>query len=1578
MAGFGEFFYFDMKRLLFIGVLALGVLASLQAATYDVLFDGDNPDAPMANTLRWAIEQANANPGSTINIASNLGTITFAGQSPIITAPVTINGNWNTVSGNGAERIFFIDMANASDAVQINNITLADGYAKGGDGGLGAGGGGLGAGGALFVNRGAVTVSNVSFSGNSAVGGRGGDGARDYASRLTAVGGGGGGGLGGNGGTGTRNAGGGGGGGYGGNGGAATYYPTTNGLGTGGGGGLIGNGGVGSDRFGNIVGGGGGGLTDGGDAVADPDRIVGGTGGTGGGDGRSYFPDGLPAENGSLYGGGGGGGASYGVQNPGGNGGKFGGGGGAALFGNLYAPGGNGGDFGGGGGVNGSADGRAGSGGFGGGGGGGSNIESSGNSVQSGNGGFGGGAGGAYFAHELGTPGILGGSGGAIAVGTQSSGYSGGLGGGGGGGAAGGAVFVRSENGATLVLQGGDVGGGSVTAGAAGHTWGAPVSPQYLRPSTAGKAAGAGIFINGGTLTINATDGVNIYDTISDAAFDGGAAGNLVKNGVGQLYLSGNNSYAGGTVLNAGFLTVGHANALGSTGTIAMNGGVLAYSGISTDFSSRFSTAAGQQYRISTYGSTVTFATALNSMGGFLEKISTGALILSADNTYSGGTTVTSGTLQIGAGGTTGSVAGNITNNDTLVFNRSNQIFFSGAISGTGKLVKDGAGTLGLSGNNGYAGGTVLNSGILSIDSDTALGTGTITINGGNIRAGGAPRTLANNLILNDSFTLGRLTFFTGSVTLTNTVTITSGNPDTSGPQTSGFSGVISGNHGLTFSEGANPTGLTVLSGNNTYTGLTTISSGTVRVMGNIASSGFSIGSGAVLELNQTSGNREYDTAMTISGAGTLRKTGAGQTIWAASAGTFAMDSGSLIDVQEGTFVAGSWANENWTANKSDLHVAVGAAFYGAEANVRVDALTGSGSVISGLDHPAYQNFTFGVDNGSGVFAGALSDTDAVAGHIAHYVKAGAGTQILTGSSSLAGTVTIEGGVLQIGDGGTGALSAHIVNNTELIFNRSNNLIHAHVITGAGSLTKNGAGVLTLDAQNTYTGGTLINSGTLVADHHGFNGTFAGGSTVTVNMGATLVTTYTDALGWGAGGARLVVNGGTVTTDANTGQHTTLQDVTMTGGRLTSPATDGYFLLNGPLVTKAASTIAVIDSPVFELLPGWTPGTTTSFTIGKGTTASGIDLDVSSRVVGSGPLIKNGAGVMRLTGNNSFTGGTTLNAGKLQLGDSGNVLLDSGSVTVNGGTFALGAANERVGTLSGSGGVVELHNAGGRTLTVNQSGAGAFAGIIRGSGGLLIKNGAGTLTLSGSSTYSGGTIVNSGTLRAGHDNALGTGSVVVEGGVFFVDEGVAVGNAIALSGGSYHRALSGSLAHAVNATSDLGAVNTTAQILRGMSGPTTLVTSFSADSGAFNDEIRFSDVYSLHGTGSNLFVLELSIVSTEQNALLGWLNAQNQWVNAVEGNAGNNASAGQQGFAGSFASFQAIYQTDLSAYIGAWGTKVEGGVTRTWAVLNHNSAFAIVPEPGAAGLFGAGVAWMLLRRRRVLPEPLSSSKESGV
>ncbi len=511
--------------------------------TVDSLGDAGTGSGTVGD-LRYCINQANASPpGILINLTTN-GVIALQGPLPILTNTITISGSGApgaVISGSNQFRVFFVDAPGCT--VNLRSLNVADGYAKGGDGGPAAGGG-LGAGGALFVNSGAVTGSNVNFSHNSARGGNGGNGGGSI--------GGGGGGLGGAGGGSGSASNGGGGGGYLGNGGTggSSFY-----AGAGGGGGIIGNGGNGSGG----TGGGGGGTTS-----AGTPPTPGAGGGSGGFITNTFDYAGIDGHSGSFGGGGGGAAGWISGANPpnGADGGAYGGGGGGSMdsFGHG-GRGGGGGEFGGGGGAVGSSNNgsrAAGNGGFGGGGGGAGGLDrTSGN--QGGGGGFGGGGGGGY---------INGGGGGAYAGrGGSYNGLNDQVSSGGGGGAAlGGAIFVRSGNGASLEFIDATTTLSTVTAGLAGPT---PNSP-YATPTfpTDGQAWGEAMFLPSGDTLFY---GGSISNSISGVT---GAA--LRKVGSGTLTLFSQNSYDGGTLVDTGTLLVNSPTG-GATGpgTVQIKSGAI-------------------------------------------------------------------------------------------------------------------------------------------------------------------------------------------------------------------------------------------------------------------------------------------------------------------------------------------------------------------------------------------------------------------------------------------------------------------------------------------------------------------------------------------------------------------------------------------------------------------------------------------------------------------------------------------------------------------------------------------------------------------------------------------------------------------------------------------------------------------------------------------------------------------------------------------------------------------------------------------------------------------------------------------
>jgi autotransporter-associated beta strand protein len=210
------------------------------------------------------------------------------------------------------------------------------------------------------------------------------------------------------------------------------------------------------------------------------------------------------------------------------------------------------------------------------------------------------------------------------------------------------------------------------------------------------------------------------------------AAASLTKSGAGTLTLAGSNTYGGSTTINGGVLSINASNNLGdaskATNTISINGGTLqdTGSGVILGVNRSIAIGAGAANIDVTAGKDLTIAGVISGPGNALTKSGSGKVTVTGTNTY-GATVITGGTMEIGNGGTGGSLgSGPVTNNGVLIFDRSNAYAASNDITGSGAVTNAGSGELTLSGTQNYA-ALNANAGVTNLNS--ALGTGNSTIN---------------------------------------------------------------------------------------------------------------------------------------------------------------------------------------------------------------------------------------------------------------------------------------------------------------------------------------------------------------------------------------------------------------------------------------------------------------------------------------------------------------------------------------------------------------------------------------------------------------------------------------------------------------------------------------------------------------------------------------------------------------------------------------------------------------------------------------------------------------------------------
>ncbi|EBM9519352.1 autotransporter outer membrane beta-barrel domain-containing protein, partial [Salmonella enterica] len=790
--------------------------------------------------------------------------------------------------------------------------------------------------------------------------------------------------------------------------------------------------------------------------------------------------------------------------------------------------------------------------------------------------------------------------------------------------------------------------------------------------------------------------------------------GSVVKSGDKTLTLSGANSYTGGTTISGGTLVASNVEALGS-GDVTDNATLELNTG--GDFA--------------------------NNIGGTGSVVKSGdkTLTLSGTNSYTGGTTISGGTLvanNVEALGT-----GDVTNNATLELNTGGD--FDNAISGSGQVVKSGDKTLTLSGANSYSGATTISGGTLIATHVNALGTGAI-----DNRA---------SLLLDAS----------GQFTVTDLTTESGGNTEI---------GAGSTLQATTLTQKSDSTLTINLNGNTVDPVIHAASQ--VSLAGTLDITGV----GDVLDSDPASTD-DLDTFTLIASdktiAGDFEKlTVAGMD---ADLADFITVDGRIDDTgkQYELTTALTWyadrddavtdAHGTFNLTNADGSFAVNTVLENVDATLDPASATGwdgtslikqgAGTLILNAENTytggtTISGGTLVATNVDALGSGDVTDDatlelntggtfDNAIGGSGNVVKSGADTLTLSGSNSYTGGTTISGGTLVASNVealGTG----DVTNNATLELNTGGDFINN--IGGTGRVEKSGDDTLTLSGSNTYTGGTLINGGTLVASNVEALGTgdVTDNATLALNTGGT----FDNAI---SGSGQVVKSGDETLTLSGTNSYT--GGTTISGGTLV--ATNVEALGSGD----------VTDDATLELNTGGT---------------------FDNAISGSGQVVKSGDKMLTLSGANSYSGGTLISDGTLV---ASNVeALGTGDVT-NNATLALNTGGDFTNNISGSGQVVKSGDdtltlsgansyTGGTTIsggtlvatnvdalgtgdvtnssTLELNTGGTFDNAISGSG-QVVKSGDETLTLSGSNTYTGGTLISGGTLVATNVDALGTGDV---------------------------------------------------------------------------------------------------------------------------------------------------------------------------------------------------------------------------
>ncbi|ELO4216433.1 fibronectin-binding autotransporter adhesin ShdA [Salmonella enterica subsp. enterica serovar Infantis] len=787
-----------------------------------------------------------------------------------------------------------------------------------------------------------------------------------------------------------------------------------------------------------------------------------------------------------------------------------------------------------------------------------------------------------------------------------------------------------------------------------------------------------GTTISGGTLTADHADSLGSGDIDNSGVLQVGegelentlfGSGSLVKTGTGELTLSGDNTYSGGTTISDGTLTADHADSLG-TGAVA-NSGVL---------------QVGEGELENTL-----------SGSGSLVKTGTGKLTLGGDNSYSGGTTITGGTLTADHADSLGT--GAIANSGVFKVGEGE---LKNTLSGSGSLVKTGTGELTLSGDNSYSGGTTIIGGTLTADHADSLGTGAVANSGVlQVGEGELENTLSGSGSLVKTGT-GELTL-SGDNTYSGGTTITGGtlmadHADSLGTGAIANSGVLQVGEGelenMLSGSGSlvkTGTGELTLSGDNSYSGATTITDGTL-----IAANVNALGSGNI----DNSGTLMLDAEGEFNLANVATQSGA----------TTELARGTTLNVDSLTQQADSTLN-------IDLSKANGESAITADSVTLVGTLnvTGIGSVTDSWTPEAYTYTLIGSDSAittdfDNLTVAGMNREDVDFLTIDGKVDEADNTHYdLTASLSW---------YANRDNATTDAHGTFTLSDPDGSFNVAATLTDVDDTLDPGSrwdgksLTKEGAGTLILSGDNDYSGGTTINEGTLVAasttalgtglvDNNATlvldaDGEVSAVGGITTHSGATTQLALGTSLDLGDS-ALIQEDGSTLNVELNsdsvqpliTGSSATLGgDLVVSDASLQARASDAEFqsfklmdmdsdisgdftsltmnLTDQPDYLTVTGTINPEDASEYLLTEGlsWN-ATATSATPAHGTftLGAGDSFEVTSVLgdkTGNGDwdgksLTKLGAGKLTLSGANTYTGDTNVQEGTLWLAGDGTI-----------------------------------------------------------------------------------------------------------------------------------------------------------------------------------------------------------------------------------------------------------------------------------------------------------------------------------